>query len=339
MSTAISRRVLLGGSALLAGALATGRPVFGQDGKFTMKCGANAPEQTPHVVRLRAAFAAIKEETGGQLDIQMFPASQLGSDNDMFLQVRSGAIDLMLNAGTNMSTLAPKASIAAVAFAFKDYDMVWAAMDGDLGAQIRQEVNGIGLVCLPKAFDVGFRQITNSVRAIDTPADMKGLKIRSPQSDIYFSMFRGLGAAPVAKTFSEVYQSLQTKLLDGQENSLALIQITKMYEVQKYISMTNHGWEYQWMIANQKKWGALPDNLRIVAEKHIDRAAVLQREDWAALMIKADGFLKEKGMAFNTPDRAAFKDALVKSGYYSEWQKKFGADAWATLERYSGKLG
>ena len=185
-------------------------------------------------MRQQEAATRIKEATGGRVEIQLFPNNQLGSDTDMLSQLRSGAIDFFSLSGLILSTLVPVASINGIGFAFKDYDTVWNTMDGKLGAYVRGEIGKRGLIAMDKMWDNGFRQITSSTRPIRTPADLKGFKIRVPISPLWTSMFQAFGASPISINFSEVYSALQTKIAEGQENPLSLIEIAKLYEVQKY---------------------------------------------------------------------------------------------------------
>src|SRR5436189_6066561 len=142
-----------------------------------------------------------------------------------------------------LPTLVPAASINGIGFAFPDYDTVWKAMDGGLGAHVRGEIGKAGLVVMDKIWDNGFRQTTSSTRPINAPDDLKGFKIRVPVSPLWTSLFQSLGAAPAGINFSEVYTALQTHIVDGQENPLTLISLAKLFEVQKYASMTNHMWD------------------------------------------------------------------------------------------------
>ena len=187
-------------------------------------------------------------------------------------------------------------------------------------------------------WDNGFRQITTSNKPINEPNDLKGLKLRVPVSPLFTSMFRALGTAPTAINFVEVYTALQTKIVDGQENPLALIEAAKFYEVQKYCSLTGHMWEGFWMVANRRNWEQLPKDLRDTTARLLNAGAVKQREDMAKLNTTLEAQLKEKGLTFNTVDKMPFQQALKTAGFYSEWRQKYGEDAWKILERYSGNL-
>ena len=196
----------------------------------------------------------------------------------------------------------------------------------------------IGLVAFDKMWDNGFRQITTSNKPINEPSDLKGLKLRVPVSPLFTSMFRALGTAPTAINFVEVYTALQTKLVDGQENPLALIEAAKFYEVQKYCSLTGHMWEGFWMVANRKNWEQLPQDLRDTTARLLNAGAVKQRDDMAKLNTTLEAQLKEKGLVFNTVDKKPFQQALKAGGFYGEWRQKYGEEPWKILERYSGNL-
>ena len=326
----------LGGAAALAAAGM--RPAYGQAAEFQLKWANNVPVTHPSTIRIKEAAEKIKVETKGRVDIQVFPNNQLGGDTDMLSQVRSGAIDIFSLSGLILQTLVPLAGINGVAFAFKDYNTVWAAMDGDLGAFVRDAIAKAGLFTFDKCLDNGYRQITSSTKPIVVPADLNGFKIRVPVSPLWTSLFKAFGASPASINFSEVYSALQTKVVEGQENPLSLIQIAKLYEVQKYCSLTGHMWDGQWVLANGKMWAGMPKELQAITSKNISEAVLRQREDMAKLNDTVEGELKAKGLIFNSPDKVPFRAALTKAGFYEEWKGKFGPEAWARLEQYSGKL-
>jgi TRAP-type transport system periplasmic protein len=321
----------------LVGSMAT-TLVHAQTAEFKLKFASNLPVVHPLNVRAKEAADAILKESGGRVDIQIFPNNQLGSDTDMLSQVRSGSIDFFTLSGLILSTLVPVASINGIGFAFKDYDQVWAAMDGDLGAHVRAAIAKANLVAFDKIWDNGFRQITSSTKPINSPADLKGFKIRVPVSPLWTSMFKAFDASPASINFSEVYSALQTKIVEGQENPLAIIQTAKLYEVQKYCSLTNHMWDGFWFLANGKLWERMPADLKAIITKHINAAALFERDDVRRLNNSVEVELKVKGLAFNNVNTDAFRATLKKAGFYSDWKSKYGADAWTVLEKYSGKL-
>ena len=334
----IDRRQFVQGLAAAGTLAATTRPVFAQTAPITLKWANNIPVTHPSNVRIREAVEAIKKDTNGKVDIQVFPNNQLGGDTDMLSQVRSGAIDIFPLSGLILQTLVPVAGINGLAFAFKDYQTVWAAMDGDLGTYVRAAVGKVNLHVFDRCLDNGYRNITSSTRPINTAADLKGFKIRVPVSPLWTSMFKALEASPASINFSEVYSALQTKVVEGQENPLAVIDLAKLYEVQKYCSMTGHMWDGQWVLANGKRWASLPADIQAVITKHVTDAVMKQRDDIRRLNNGLEAQLKAKGLTFNYPENKSFREALSKAGFYKEWRGKFGDEAMAQLEKYSGKL-
>ncbi len=327
---------------LLAGAGAAALPMMPAlaqpKAEFTLKYANNLPLTHPMNTRAKEMAAAIAAETKGRVDLQIFPSSQLGSDTDMLSQVRSGGIEFFTLSGLILSTLVPAASISGIGFAFSDYDAVWKAMDGDLGAHIRKEIAKANLVAMDHIWDNGFRQITSSTKPIQTADDLKGFKIRVPVSPLWTSMFKAFDAAPASINFNEVYSALQTKIVDGQENPLAIIATAKLNEVQKYCSITNHMWDGFWFLANKRAWEKLPEDVRAIMAKHINAAGLKERADTAALNATLQKQLSDGGMVINQTKADSFRNRLRQAGFYAEWKGKYGDEAWALLEKSSGKL-
>ena len=263
----------------------------------------------------------------------------LGSDTDMMTQLRSGALELATMPGTVLSTLIPTASLTGVGFAFTNYDKVWAAMDGDVGKFIRGSIEKVGLVPFEAVWDNGFRQITSSTHPIKTPEDLANFKIRVPVVPLWVAMFSAFGAAPVSIPLNEAYSALQTKIADGQENPLALIESAKFYEVQKYLSLTNHAWDGFWLLSSARIWKTIPQNVQQVMQKHFNAAAKKQRDDIVQANAEYQKTLESKGLTFNTTQAEAFQAALAKTSFYKDAKAKFGNEAWALLQKYAGNIG
>ncbi|WP_454619012.1 TRAP transporter substrate-binding protein [Bradyrhizobium cenepequi] len=335
-----SRRALLKASAASALLGGLGAPLVAraQAAEFTYKYANNLPDSHPMNVRAREMAAAIKTETNGRFDLQVFPNNQLGSDTDVLSQIRSGGVEFFTLSGLILSTLVPAASINGIGFAFPDYDTVWKAMDGGLGAYVRGEIKKAGLEVMEKIWDNGFRQTTSSTKPINGPEDYKGFKIRVPVSPLWTSMFKAFDAAPASINFSEVYSALQTKIVEGQENPLAIISTAKLYEVQKYCSLTNHMWDGFWFLANRRAWEKLPEDIRTIVAKNVNAAAVNERADVAKLNASLQQELAGKGLVFNQPSITPFREKLRAAGFYAEWKGKYGDQAWELLEKSVGKL-
>jgi tripartite ATP-independent transporter DctP family solute receptor len=323
------------GSAALVGL--AGKSAFAQNGTFNYNVASNVPTTHPIFIRMTEAVEKIKAETGGKVVISIFPNGQLGSDTDMLSQVRSGGIDLLTMPGVVLANLVSMASLNSVGFIFPDYATVWKAMDGDFGKYIRSHIEKANLVVFDKVWDNGFREISSS-RPIATAADMSSLKIRVPVSPLLLSLFKSLGASPTPINFNELYSALQTKVVEAQENALPLFASAKLYEVQKYISLTGHTWDGYWLIANKRSFEALPPNYREIVQRHINAAAVAQRADSEKQSLSLQAELTAKGLTISKPDIASFRAVLQKAGFYKEWKGKFGDEAWAQLEAVAGKL-
>jgi tripartite ATP-independent transporter DctP family solute receptor len=289
-------------------------------------------------IRSREAIAKIKEESGGRLDITFYPSSVLGQDTAMMSQAIAGALEIYGMSLDILAQKAPSAAIFGVGFSFPDYDVAWKAMDGDLGAYCRGLSEKVGLYCMDKAFDHGFREITMKSKPINTPDDLKGVKIRLPVAPLFIALFQHLGASPTPINFGEVYSALQTGLVDGQENPLILIDTAKLYEVQKYCSMTNHIWVGLHVSFNNAAWKRLPGDLQAIAYKNFSAAALAERADWQVMDKTEIEKMKAGGLTFNSPDTKPFQEALRKSGFYPDVKKQMGDQAWALLEKYVGPL-
>jgi tripartite ATP-independent transporter DctP family solute receptor len=335
----VSRRTLLQGTAAPAAFTAVNirtRPA--EAAEFSYKYAGNLPDTHPLAKRTQWAADKIKVETNGRMEIQCFPNNQLGSDTDMLSQLRSGALEFFTMSGAILATFIPIASINSIGFAYPDEKTALASLDGDLGQYIRDEVNKTTIGVFDKIWGHGYRQITTGPKPIVRPEDLHGFRLRLPATPSWVSMFKALGASPTSINWSETYSALQTKIVDGQENPLAVIYANKIYEVQKYCSLTSHIWEGYWMLRNKKTWAALPKDLQETVARVFDEAALLQRQDLVEMSMTLRTELEKQGMIMNEPDRMPFREALSKAGFYKEWREKYGAEPWKLLEKYSGPL-
>jgi tripartite ATP-independent transporter DctP family solute receptor len=335
--TGFSRRQILG----VAGAL----PLFSistrpaNAAEFTYKFATGQDPTHPVNKRAQEAIDRIRNATNGRLEIKLFPANQLGSDTDLLSQVRSGGVEFFNQANVVLSTLVPAVGVVNTGFAFHGYAEVWKAMDGPLGAHVRQQIEKVGLLTMSKPWDNGFRNVTTAGKPVKTPEDLKGMKLRVPSAPMLSSLFTALGASPTPINFNELYSALQTKLVEGQENPLAIISTARLYEVQKTCSLTNHVWDAYWILGNRRAFERLPKEIQEVVRRELDKAATDERADIAALNTSLRADLAAKGLQLVEPDKKAFKDALAKSGFYKDLQAKFGDEAWKLLQDSVGALG
>ena len=335
--TGLTRRhVLAAGAALPLFSILTRR---GEAAEFTYKYATGQDPTHPVNKRAQEALDRIREATSGRVEIKLFPANQLGSDTDLLAQVRSGGVEFFNLSTSILATLVPVSGIVNTGFAFPDYATVWKAVDGDLGKYIRTQIEKTGLVAPAKFWDNGFRQITSSTREIRTPQDLNGFKIRVPPAPMLTSVFKSLIAGATPLNFNELYSALQTKVVEGQENPLAIIASTRLYEVQKSCSMTGHVWDGYVILGNRRAWGTLPEDVRAVVTRELDKSAVDQRADIASLNQSLRADLTAKGITFIDVDREQFRKALASTPFYGEWKAKYGDEAWGLLEAAVGKLG
>ncbi len=311
----------------------------GNAAEFDYKLATGQDPTHPVNKRAQEAVDRIREATAGRLDIKVFPANQLGSDTDLLAQVRSGGVEFFNLSASILATLVPVSGIVNTGFAFANYDAVWAAMDGPLGTHVRAQIDKAGLVAPAKLWDNGFRQITSSTREIHTPDDLKGFKIRVPPAPMLTSVFKSLDAGATPINFNELYSALQTKVVEGQENPLAITASARLYEVQKSCSMTGHVWDGYVILGNRDTWAALPEDMRAIVARELDHSGEDERADVAALSQSLRQDLTSKGITFIDVDREAFRAALAKTSFYGDWHAKYGDEAWGLLEAASGKLG
>ena len=200
----IARRSLL--------AAATALPLFAirraRAAEFSFRLSNNLPGLHPLNMRVEEASARIEEATGGRVEVTLYPDSKLGGDTEVLAKVRAGEIEMVSMSASIVSTLVPAASINGVGFAFSDYNQVWAAMDGKLGAYVRGEIGKQGVTAVSRMWNNGFRQVTTSTKPIRTPDDLRGLKLRVPVSPLWMSTFSTLGAAPAGPNFVQLYDAL-----------------------------------------------------------------------------------------------------------------------------------
>ena len=332
----ITRRGLVAATAASLGAPWIARAA---EPEFRLKFGNTVSGDHPLNTYMAKARDRIMQETDGAVLIEIFPKSQLGADADMLSQLRSGALELFAQTGVLMSTLVPVASISGIGFAFPNYGKVWEALDGQLGQYVRGAFAKANIVALEKSWNHGFRQTTSSTKPIKTPADFEGFKIRVPPAPLWTSMFRAFGAYPVSIPWAETYSAMQTKIADGLEQPLIGILVDKMYEVQKYCSMTNHMWDGFWILSNRRVWEGIPGNLRQVVERIINEEAIGQRAEVEKMNAQLRSELESKGLQFIEVNNEDFRNKLVAAGFYAEWRKRYGEEPWSLLEKVTGKLG
>ncbi len=330
-----SRRAFLAGAAGLASIAILPRPASAA--QFSWKLAFVSKADHPVGIRSIEMAKKVLADSGGRLDIQVFPNSTLITDHDVVPSIRSNTVQMVIPIGSTLSSISPSAGIEGIGFAFTSQDQALKAFDGALGDGIRKDLESKGMHPFKKVWVNGFRQVTTGTKAIKVADDLAGLKIRTAVSKVWIDLFTALGAAPTPIDGAALYTSLQTHVVDGQETPLAVIEADHVYEVQKYLSLTNHMWSNFWFIANADAYNALPPDLQKILDKNMDAAADLQRKDMLGLTQSLIAKLTGQGMIVNTTDPNNFRAKL--KGFYAQYKTQFGATQWDLLEKYTGKLG
>jgi TRAP-type transport system periplasmic protein len=289
---------------------------------------------------LLAMWEAIRSETNGRVEATVYAENNklAGGDPEALKKLIAGEIQFFTLMGGIIGTVVPVAEAQQVPFAFKSAAEAHKAIDGPFGRYIGEEMTAKGMHLLPIAgFDNGMRQVTTVNRPITKPDDFAGMKIRVPPGQMIFDTFAAFGAQPITTPANQIYDSLKSGRVDAQENPLAILQGFKIYEVVKYVSMTNHMWSGFNLMAHLATWKALPDDIKAVIERNAAKYVRQQREDQGRLNASLREDLAARGLVFNEVDQAAFRARLPS--VYAAWKEKLGSKCWALLEAEVGKLG
>ena len=329
----VSRRSFMLG--LAAGAAAVSGCAGTPRDPIKYRLGLSQPLDSPNYLRLREMADRVRAETDGAMQIEVLGAGALGSDNQMLAMVQKGELELYM-AGNVFGPLVPVTEMPGLPFTFKSTPDVFAALDADMGDHIRAELLAKGIHQFRLGFDNGFHQLTTRTRPIRTVEDLAGMAIRTPFQKMTVDFFESIGAKPKTFTLNQLYQVLKDQTVDGQTDPYQIIVLLKLYEVQTYLSITNHWWSGFSLNANAGKWNALPADIRAVITRHADAAALAQRQDVAKIDAGALEVLRAKGMIVNQTDTSGFRRQLT--AFYRRWKTVYGDKAWALLESRVGKL-
>lgn len=268
----------------------------------------------------------LAERTDGELTAQLFPNMQLGGASENVDQVSSGAIMGTWIGVSYLSRIVPELEALSLPFAFDNREEAFALIDGEIGDLLDEKLAAAGFTALGY-MELGFRNVTNSVRPIETIEDFEGLKIRLQPNQTHIDTFRALGANPVSMDIKEVYGALQQGVLDGQENPYSIISTKRFDEVQQYLSDTRHFYDYIVVVANRDKFEALSESQQQAVQAAMDEAVAWQRQTAAEEDAAARETLIERGMQF-TPISDETRSALreASQGVVDDLRDKIGAD-------------
>lgn len=280
-------------------------------------------QQTTHPVHvaLEQMKKNVEERTNGSVVLELHPAGALADDVTALDQVTLGVIEgaIVMNSPNLLfvGTGSGLGYIEELPFLFEDAETARAAYDGALGDAFKTATEECGLHIV-NFWENGFRNMTNSTRPIVTPDDMKGIKFRIANSDIRQMTFDALGAGAIPMAFSELFTALQQGTVDGQENPLSIIETSKFYEVQEYLSLSRHIYTTATFIVNPAFYATLTDEERAIFEEEADLARDTMRQLNDEFEETAVAFLEEQGMQVNEIDKQAFVDAVQPVWEYFE---------------------
>lgn len=243
-------------AAVMLAATALTSPALADFGKHTFKISSGGAKDHPTATGIEAMSECLIAGSNGQMKLRGFYSGQLGDDAEATQSVRSGSIEMVVTGSAAIAGIEPAMGAFSFPFIFANTDEVDAVMTGPYFDHLAEKMPEHGLVLL-SIWENGFRNATNSKHPIQTVADFKGLNFRVMQNPIFLDTFRRLGANPVPMAFGEVFTALETGAVDGQENPLPLIQATKFYEVQKYVTLTRHAYSPTPVLMSKQVWDGL----------------------------------------------------------------------------------
>ncbi len=252
----------------------------------------------------------VKDRSQGKLEVQVFPASQLGNDATVIGAVRGGTIDLMMAGSGNFAGLNSRLEVLDIPFLFRDREHAYKAVDQQVGQELMKGLEASGLKQLA-FWEVGFRSITTKNRPVRTAADVKGLKIRTQPNPVHVQAWKLLGTNPVPMPLSELYTALESGAVDAQEHPIEITYSAKFYEVQKHLTMTRHAFTAMPVVLNKAKFDALTPDLQKVLLDAAQEAKQFQRQLNQKNEAQIIAELRKQGMTVvESFDAASFKTQI-----------------------------
>ena len=281
------------------------------DDPIVLKIGVSTADTDSRNIAANAFADEIAEKTGGAVTAVVYPSGQLGGDGQLVesMAVNDGTVDIVITDASNFGTIVADMNVSGLPFLFSDFDAAFAFMESDVEAAAEAELEELTGIKVLTHYSNGFRCVTNSKGPVETPDDMKGMLIRTPENQVIMATMSALGANPQPLAFSELYQALQQKTYDAQENPIPVIYNNKLYEVQEFLSVTNHIYSGLCFAIRESVWNKLS-----AEQQEIVAAAAAASGEWQSETIRTQtdelvANLEEEGMKINFPDLAPFAEA------------------------------
>ncbi len=308
-------------------------PCRGAEKVYDLKFNTVASPQQPQVKALNVFAEVVENLSGGKIKVKIYHSGQLGNQQSQLTSVMRGTIDMTFTTPNFISRFDKRVGIFGAAYLFRDLGHMYNVMLGPIGNEYFDRMAKDLKVRPIDVWYLGSRQLNLRNKEVRTPADMKGVKLRMPNSPLWIAMGKALGANPTPLGFGEVYMALKTGVVDGQDNPLPTNEAQKFYEVTKYIVMTGHQMGMLWPSINEKVWSGMPEQYRMWIRKALEVARYYQNylvlEGEARLLRK---FEKEFGMKIVYPDVDAFKKNALKT--YKKFDKDWGKGMYEKIQSY-----
>ncbi|PMR81699.1 C4-dicarboxylate ABC transporter substrate-binding protein [Halomonas urumqiensis] len=279
----------------------------------------NTNPDDPQNVGVDAFKKMVEERSDGEINVQIYPAGQLGDARAIVEGVQLGMIEMGDVENGPMGGFVPEAMLWDLPFIFRDIDHAHNVLDGEIGSMVQEKYLDAGIRHLAYN-DGGFRYFTNDERPIRSMEDLEGLKIRVMESEVMVDTLNAFGASAVPMSFGELYTALQQGVVDGQENPMNLINSQRFYEVQDYLSLSGHFYYPRQYIAGEAWWSTLDAEHQEIISKAALEASAIQREALADYQVEMRKALEGHGMEINEVEKDAFIEAALEKIYPSYYE-------------------
>lgn len=305
---------------------------------ISLKFATVGPESGTIQAEAEAEFIKyVEEASGGKIKVEYFPNATLGGDVEMLEGCSMGTIQMCNPAISVLTTYNDKFGILDMPFLFSDYESGLKALNGgELGEELKTMMKGTGIRLGNEFYFGGYRGLSNAIRPVKTPEDLKGLKIRVMESPVYISAFTLLGANPTPMSFSELFTGLQNKTVDGQDNDPSLTYTSQYYEVQKYYTNLEHITSFGGVAMSEDWYDGLPDAYKNIIDEGIKVLSDYTTENSLKMYDSYLKQLEEAGMEvtyLTMEERKAFKDKVLPM--YEEYYGKLGKELFDIAQKYN----
>ncbi|MFC5713181.1 TRAP transporter substrate-binding protein [Thalassorhabdus alkalitolerans] len=299
---------------------------------YTLAIGHTLADTSHYQEALLEFQDMIEERSDGRIEVELFPDSALGGERDMIESVQLGNQEMVLTSTGPMSGFAEEVTVVDLPFLFRDHDHAHGVLDGEIGQELLEKLEPTGLIGLAW-WENGFRHVTNSDGPVETPEDLAGLSLRTMENDIHMDAFRAMDADPTPMAFGELFTALQQGVVDGQENPIPVIQTSRFYEVQDYLSLTGHVYNPSILVISEEVYNSMPEDLQEILREVAQEGAELEREIVQRMEEEYIESLKDEGMeVIEDVDLEPFIDAVQP--VYEKYSDVFGEDLIESIQNH-----